>query len=72
MKFRTNCSYYEKGEEVLQKYPKLKGYDHSIDAGELILDIETLDELIEVMNDTQQDIILNTDGELIIYDGYIE
>lgn len=72
MKFRTNCSYYEKGDDAIRKYPKLKGYEHSIEAGELILDIETLDELIEVMNATQQDVILNTDGELVIYDGHIE
>lgn len=74
MEFEVSSCYIKRGEMVLNNYPQLKKYTYRLDEGknELYLDINSLDELLKIQKEIKENLILDTDGELVIYDGYIE
>lgn len=77
MEFEISCSYATTGEQVFREYPQLEKYPHRIDGDAdycrtAYITINSLEELLKIQKEIKQSLILDTDGELVIYDGYIE
>lgn len=72
MEFIVSCSYCTRGEAVLINYPVLKNYHHRIENDELYIIVSSLEELIKIRDDVKNSLIIDRDGEMVIYDGYIE
>lgn len=77
MEFIVSCSYTLRGNSVLIKYPIIKEYKYRIVGDkehlkELYITINSLDELLKLQKEIKRDLIIDKDGELVIYDSYIE
>lgn len=72
MEFIVSCSYLKRGKAVLINYPTLKNYPHRIEKDELYITLSSLEELIKLREDVKESLIVDRDGELVIYDNYIE
>lgn len=77
MEFIVSCAYTLRGNSVLIKYPIIKEYKYRIVGDkeylkELYITIKSLDELLKLQKDIGQDLIIDIDGEIVIYDSYIE
>ena len=77
MEFVVSCSYTLRGNSVLIKYPIIKEYKYRIarckeHLKELYITINSLYELLKLQKDIGQDLIIDIDGEIVIYDSYIE
>ena len=77
MEFIVSCAYTLRGNSVLIKYPIIKEYKYRIVGDkehlkELYITINSLDELLKLQKDIGQNLIIDIDGEIVIYDSYIE
>ena len=77
MEFIVSCAYTLRGNSVLIKYPIIKEYKYRIVGDkehlkELYITINSLDELLKLQKKIKRDLIIDKDGELVIYDSCIE
>lgn len=75
MEFEISCSYTRTGNAVFNDYPQLEKYPHRVvgeEFGTAYITIKSLEELLQLQKEIKKSLILDTDGELVIYDGYIE
>lgn len=77
MEFEISRNYTATGEEVFREYPQLEKYPHRIQGNAdycrtAYITINFLEELLKMQKEIEQDLILDKDGELVIYDGYVE
>lgn len=78
MEFEISRSYVITGNAVFINYPQLEKYPHRVVevVGEefetAYITIKSLEELLQLQKEIKQSLILDIDGELVIYDGCIE
>lgn len=77
MEFEISCCYLTTGEQVFREYPQLEKYPHRIEGNAdycrtAYITINSLEELLKIQKEIKQDLILDKNGELVIYDGYVE
>lgn len=72
MEFEVSSCYTRRGKIVLNDYPQLEKYPHRLEKNKLYITINSLDELLKIQKEIKENLILDQDGELVIYDGYVE